>query len=104
MNNNNVNKVVKSAITGVLALAAMGTMVLSTVAQAAEDMEKCYGIAKMGKNDCKTMTYSCAGTVMQDRPSDAFIVVPHGVCDKIAGGTLEPATKSNTSQTNNTPE
>ena len=55
---------------------------------AAADMEKCYGIAKAGKNDCQTATSSCAGTSTTDRQADAFIAVPKGTCGKIAGGTL----------------
>jgi len=60
-------------------------------AQAAEtEMEKCYGVAEAGKNDCQTATSSCAGTSKVDRQGDAFIVVPKGTCAKIAGGSLEP--------------
>lgn len=54
----------------------------------AADMEKCYGVAKAGKNDCQTATSSCAGTSTSDRQVDAFIAVPKGTCGKIAGGTL----------------
>ena len=54
----------------------------------AADFEKCYGVAKAGKNDCQTATSSCAGTSTSDRQADAFIAVPKGTCGKIAGGTL----------------
>ena len=36
------------------ASASMGQMELN-------DMEKCYGIAKAGQNDCGTATHGCAG-------------------------------------------
>jgi uncharacterized membrane protein len=58
-------------------------------AQAAEN-EKCYGIAAAGKNDCQTATHSCAGTAAADNQPDAWIYVPTGTCEKIAGGSLEP--------------
>ena len=48
--------------------------------------EKCYGVAKAGKNDCATKNSSCAGTSKQDHQKDAFVVVPKGLCDKLAGG------------------
>jgi len=58
-------------------------------AEAAE-MEKCYGVAKAGMNDCATNTSSCAGTSKTDRQGDAYIALPKGACEKIAGGSLTP--------------
>ena len=51
-------------------------------------MEKCYGVAKAGKNDCQTATSSCAGTSKKDAQKDAWLAVPKGACEKIAGGSL----------------
>ena len=51
--------------------------------------EKCYGIAKAGKNDCaSTGNNSCGGTSKLDRDPKAWIYVPAGYCDRIVGGTL----------------
>ena len=33
--------------------------------------DKCYGIAKAGKNDCQTVSSSCAGTSRRDGQADA---------------------------------
>ena len=52
--------------------------------------EKCYGIAKAGKNDCQTATSSCAGTAKKDHQPDAWNYVPAGTCAKTAGGNLTP--------------
>jgi uncharacterized membrane protein len=52
--------------------------------------EKCYGIAKAGKNDCETKVSSCAGTSKRDAQKDAWIYVPKGSCDKVVGGALQP--------------
>lgn len=52
--------------------------------------EKCYGIAKAGKNDCFTAKNACGGTSEVDRQGDAWIYLPTGVCAKIVGGSLEP--------------
>ncbi len=71
------------AIAGTLALTAPAT-------QAAGAMEKCYGVAAAGKNDCATASSSCAGTSKMDNQGDAFVAVPKGLCDKLAGGSLTP--------------
>lgn len=52
--------------------------------------EKCYGVVKAGSNDCQTATSSCAGTSKRDDQADAWIYLPAGTCDKIAGGSTEP--------------
>jgi uncharacterized membrane protein len=53
------------------------------------EAEKCYGVAKAGKNDCETMNSSCAGTSRRNGQSDAWIYVPKGTCDKVVGGILK---------------
>lgn len=80
------NIALASAFTGLLALA--GTALTTTTAVAAEK-EKCYGVAKAGQNDCATKTGSCAGTAKTDGQKDAFLSVPKGLCDRLAGGSTK---------------
>lgn len=80
------NLAVTTAITGLIALG--GTMLTAAPAVAAEK-EKCYGVSKAGKNDCATKTSSCAGTAKEDNQSDAFVVVPKGLCGKLTGGSTQ---------------
>jgi uncharacterized membrane protein len=48
-------------------------------------MEKCYGVAKAGKNDCAAGPgTSCAGTSTRDYQGNAWKLVPKGTCEKIA--------------------
>lgn len=69
--------------------AALGTaLLLGAAAQAQGNIEKCYGVAKAGKNDCQTASSSCAGTSKKDAQTDAWISVPKGTCEKITGGRL----------------
>ncbi|MEX0807690.1 MAG: DUF2282 domain-containing protein [Dongiaceae bacterium] len=68
---------------------ALALSPLAPIAGAA-DNEKCFGVAAAGKNDCQTATSSCAGTSTADSQGDAWIYVPAGTCEKIAGGSLEP--------------
>ncbi len=51
--------------------------------------EKCFGIAKAGKNDCQTSNSSCAGTSRRDKQGDAWIYVPKGTCDRVVDGSLQ---------------
>jgi uncharacterized membrane protein len=43
-------------------------------------MEKCYGVALKGQNDCAAGAASCAGTSTVDYQGDAFKVVAAGTC------------------------
>ena len=52
--------------------------------------EKCYGVAKAGKNDCETMNSSCAGTARRSGQGDAWVYLPKGSCDKVVGGSPKP--------------
>lgn len=53
--------------------------------------EKCYGIAKAGKNDCaSTGNNSCGGTSKINSDPKAWIYVPEGYCERIVGGSKAP--------------
>jgi uncharacterized membrane protein len=55
-------------------------------------IQKCYGVAARGKNDCAGAgTQSCAGTSTKDRDPASYVALPKGDCTKIAGGKLKPA-------------
>jgi uncharacterized membrane protein len=71
-----------------IAAALSTALLLAGQVQAQEPTEKCFGIAKAGKNDCQTATSSCAGTSRKDAQTDAWLTVPKGACAKIAGGSL----------------
>ncbi len=71
------------------AVAITGVMTASDEAVAA-DKEKCYGVAKAGANDCGTKSHSCAGQAKMDNQADEWIFVPKGLCERLAGGSLEP--------------
>jgi uncharacterized membrane protein len=81
---------VASALATVVSLAAIGGAQAGPAATPSFDHEKCYGIAKAGKNDCQTATHSCAGTATTDAAEDSWIYVPAGSCGKIAGGSMQP--------------
>ncbi len=79
-----------------IALAALAISALTTglaaAAEKAKDkaamdapaMEKCYGVAMAGKNDCKAGAgTSCAGTSKMDYQANAWKNVPVGTCTTI---------------------
>jgi uncharacterized membrane protein len=81
-----------SALFGAAALGLAGT---AAAAAAANDkmmdkpaMEKCYGVAKAGKNDCAAGDHSCAGQSTKSMDKASFVSLPAGVCAKLAGGSL----------------
>ena len=75
-----------------IAAALSAALLLATQVQAqGPATEKCFGIAKAGKNDCQTATSSCAGTSKKDHEASAWLSVPKGTCDKIVGGSLTGA-------------
>ncbi len=76
---------ISSALAGLIALGAV-----TATSQAADDdksTEKCYGVAKAGKNDCATNSHSCAGQAKKDNDGKDWMKVPKGTCEKMGGST-----------------
>lgn len=64
---------------------ALGMSAISDSVNAQEGMEKCYGVALAGKNDCKAgKGTTCAGTSTVDYQGNAWSLVKAGTCEKIA--------------------
>ncbi|CAI9004978.1 DUF2282 domain-containing protein [Pseudomonas sp. fls2-241-R2A-110] len=71
-----------SATALVLALgSALSMAAVSTVQAADSNMEKCFGVAMKGHNDCAAGAgTTCAGTSKTDFQSNAWKLVPKGTC------------------------
>ena len=81
---NGTNRIINTAFASLLAL---GLSAAASQAMAAKgDTEKCAGIVKAGKNDCGTSKSACAGSIKTDNDAEAWIAVPTGTCERIAGG------------------
>ena len=80
--------VTASLIAGAVSLAASN----AAKADAAAEKEKCYGVAKMGKNDCASAdkAHSCMGHATVDGNNNEWIALPAGMCEKLVGGSLTP--------------
>ena len=75
----------KTAALSALLLASLAAGATNAAhAQAKKPMEKCYGVAKAGKNDCAAGPgTSCAGTSRRDYQGNAWKYVDKGTCTKI---------------------
>lgn len=60
----------------------------------AQEMEKCYGVALKGQNDCKAGMHDCKGLSTVDYDGESFKMVPAGTCTTMetpkGKGSLEP--------------
>jgi uncharacterized membrane protein len=86
-----------ATIAATLAMAVAGSALAANTAsaQAKPAMEKCYGIAKAGKNDCKAGAgTTCAATSKVDYQGNAWKLVKAGTCTSIktpkGNGSLTP--------------
>jgi uncharacterized membrane protein len=77
-----------------LSAAVLGLM---TAGAAHADMhkdakEKCYGIAKAGKNSCATAnkSHSCAGHATTDNDANEWVLVKKGECESQGGKLMAP--------------
>lgn len=72
------------AVAGMFA-AALGMSAISDSVSAQEGMEKCYGVALAGKNDCAAgKGTTCAGTSTVDYQGNAWSLVKKGTCEQVA--------------------
>jgi len=87
----NQQTLVHAAIAGLFALASSGAALAQAKAEP-KGMEKCFGVAMAGKNDCgsNASAHACAGQSKVDKDSKDFKYVKTGTCTQM-GGTLKPA-------------
>jgi uncharacterized membrane protein len=72
----------RTAFTITLALAAAAAATGPALAK--QKMEKCYGVALAGQNDCKAGAgTSCEGTSTVNYQGNAWKLVPAGTCQSI---------------------
>ncbi len=96
---------INATLSAILALGISGVVAEATADVASKDMknlkmmkglEKCYGVAKAGMNDCSYAKQSCAGSSTVDSDKAAWIELPKGTCNKIVGGSNQAPADSKT--------
>jgi len=85
-------KIVNAAFATMIGIGLTGGIATTAVAASHQKMEKCYGVAKAGKNDCGTTgtnAHACAGQSKVNGAGNEWIFLPKGTCEKIVGGSLK---------------
>jgi uncharacterized membrane protein len=72
------------AATLAFSLATLATSAHATTSSAKPTMEKCYGVALAGKNDCAAGAgTTCAGTSKANYQGNSWVLVAKGTCTTI---------------------
>ena len=84
-----------AALAGAVLTGAIAASLAAPASAAEPKMEKCYGVAKAGQNDCAAGPgTSCAGTSTRDWQGNAWKLVEKGTCTAIktpkGAGSLTP--------------
>ena len=82
----------QSAMIAAAAATLLSTVLVATPA-AAQEKEKCYGIAKAGQNDCANLTgsHSCAGQSKVSDDAAEWKYVAKGSCKGMKGMSADEA-------------
>ncbi|MBV1775333.1 DUF2282 domain-containing protein [Burkholderiaceae bacterium DAT-1] len=83
----NSKLIIGSALSALVAVAAVAHANDTAKADKAEAKEHCYGIAKAGQNDCKANGHACAGQSKDDNNKAEFKIVKAGTCTQMGGST-----------------
>lgn len=83
MRSNSMTEWIELAVAGLITAGALGASVAAEAAEA--DREQCAGVIRAGQNDCATSSNACHGHVETDANPEAWIYLPKGTCQKIAG-------------------
>ena len=75
------------------AAASLMSLALISAPVAAQEKEKCFGIAKAGQNDCANLsgTHSCAGQSKVSDNKDEWKYVAKGTCKDMKGMSMDEA-------------
>ena len=83
----NQRAMIAAAAASLMSLAMVSAPVL------AQDKDKCYGIAKMGQNDCANLagTHDCSGKSKVDMDKGDWKYVAKGTCKDMKGMSMDEA-------------
>ena len=72
-------------------LLTAGSIALQNPALAGDTgKDKCFGVAKAGKNDCAGNGHACSGQSKKDADAGEWISLPAGTCERLLNGRAEP--------------
>ncbi|MEO6624098.1 MAG: DUF2282 domain-containing protein [Burkholderiaceae bacterium] len=75
------------------AAASLMSLAMMSAPAVAQEKERCYGIAKMGQNDCAnlTATHDCSGKSKVDMDKGDWKYVAKGTCKDMKGMSMDEA-------------
>ena len=86
----------KVATNSLVITAALGAALVAISSQSTivsphieAERERCYGIARAGHNDCATGKHTCAGYATADNDPEEWVMVPKGLCERVASGSTK---------------
>jgi uncharacterized membrane protein len=81
------------AMIAAAAASLMSLALIAAPAHAADEKEKCFGVAKAGQNDCASISgvHSCAGQSKVDMDKGEWKYVAKGTCKEMKGLSMEEA-------------
>ena len=79
---------IAAAVSSFLAAGVAGT---ASAGDMGGSKDKCYGVAKAGKNDCAANGHSCAGQAKTDNDPNEWKHMSKEDCEKAGGTTTPPA-------------
>ena len=92
----NKREFINSTATALLALGVLAVAPASLAdgkGMMKSGMEKCFGVAQAGQNDCAGMSglHACKGMSTVSNNAGDMVIVPNGTCAKIGGMSMEQA-------------
>jgi len=77
---------ITTTVGSLLALAQTGSQAQQPAASPGFDAERCFGVARAGKNDCAANGHACQGQAKRDHSPREWLFLPAGTCERIVGG------------------
>ncbi len=77
------------AATSLSAVLVLSGLAMTSTANA-DDMVKCYGVAKAGKNGCASAGHACAGQSTRDNDPHDWVKIAKASCMKMGGKLSAP--------------
>lgn len=77
-----------TAVGGLLAAAQVGLYAQQPAAAPKFEAERCFGVARAGKNDCAANGHACQGQAKRDHNAREWLFLPAGTCERIVGASL----------------
>jgi uncharacterized membrane protein len=81
-------RLIATAVGGLLALAQAGLNAQQPAPAPKFEAERCFGVARAGKNDCAANGHACQGQAKRDHNPREWLFLPAGTCERVVGASL----------------